>query len=83
MQAKGKSKKSGVASLKLLKKAIFLKKNGKQKSQNHRWSKRAKAYSGSLHACHSDDTSGHFGITKTCKMLTGRVYWRGIQFSIH
>ena len=31
-----------------------------------------------LEACHSDVTSGHFGITKTCKRLTERFYWRGI-----
>ena len=31
-----------------------------------------------LEACHSDFTSGHFGVTKTCKRLTERFYWRGI-----
>ena len=31
-----------------------------------------------LEACHSDITSGHFGVTKTCKRLTERFYWRGI-----
>ena len=31
-----------------------------------------------LQACHSDPTSGHFGIAKTCKRLTERFYWRGI-----
>ena len=31
-----------------------------------------------LEACHSDFTSGNFGVTKTCKKLTERFYWRGI-----
>ena len=31
-----------------------------------------------LQACHSDPTSGHFGIVKMCKRLTERFYWHGI-----
>ena len=54
---------------------FFLKKNGKQKVKiitNPKEQKRI------LEACHSDVTSGHFGVTKTCKRLTERFYWRGI-----
>ena len=31
-----------------------------------------------LRSCHSDPTSGHFGITKTWRRLAERFYWRGM-----
>ena len=31
-----------------------------------------------LESCHSDPTSGHFGITKTSKRIAERFYWRGM-----
>ena len=35
-----------------------------------------------LQACHSDATSGHFGVAKTYKWLTERFYWRGITHQV-
>ena len=54
---------------------FFLRKNGKQKVKIITDPKEQKRI---LEACHSDVTSGHFGVTKTCKRLTERFYWRGI-----
>ena len=31
-----------------------------------------------LQACHSDATSGHFGVTKTHRRVAERFYWKGI-----
>ena len=31
-----------------------------------------------LKACHSDSTSGHFGVTKTYKRIAERFYWKGM-----
>lgn len=31
-----------------------------------------------LKACHSEATSGHFGVTKTHKRIAERFYWKGI-----
>lgn len=54
---------------------FFLRKNGKQKVKIITDPNEQKRI---LEACHSDVTSGHFGVTKTCKRLTERFYWRGI-----
>ena len=54
---------------------FFLRKNGKQKVKIITDPKEQKRI---LEACHSDVTSEHFGVTKTCKRLTERFYWRGI-----
>ena len=35
-----------------------------------------------LQACHSDATSGHFGVAKTYKRFTERFYWRGITHQV-
>ena len=32
-----------------------------------------------LESCHSDPTSGHFGITKTWRRVAERFYWRGMS----
>lgn len=32
-----------------------------------------------LTSCHSDPTSGHFGITKTWIRVAERFYWRGMS----
>ena len=32
-----------------------------------------------LLSCHSDPTSGHFGMTKTWRRVAERFYWRGIS----
>ena len=34
--------------------------------------------SAKLQACHSDATSGHFGVTKTHRRVAERFYWKGI-----
>ena len=31
-----------------------------------------------LKACHSDATSGQFGVTKTHKWIAERFYWKGM-----
>ena len=31
-----------------------------------------------LQSCHSDSTSGHFGVTKTRRRLAERFYWKGM-----
>ena len=31
-----------------------------------------------LRSCHSDPTSGHFGVTKTFRRVAERFYWRGM-----
>ena len=31
-----------------------------------------------LQSCHSDVTSGHFGVTKTWRRVAERFYWRGL-----
>ena len=31
-----------------------------------------------LMACHSEPTSGHFGVTKTYKRIAERFYWKGM-----
>ena len=31
-----------------------------------------------LRSCHSDPTSGHFGITKTWRRVAERLYWKGM-----
>ena len=31
-----------------------------------------------LHSCHSDPTSGNFGVTKTWRRLAERFYWKGM-----
>ena len=31
-----------------------------------------------LKACHSEPTSGHFGVTKTYKRIAERFYWKGM-----
>ena len=31
-----------------------------------------------LNACHSDPTSGHFGVTKTWKRVAERFHWKGL-----
>ena len=54
---------------------FFVKKNGKKRAKIITDPKEQKCI---LEAYHSDVTSGHFGVTKTCKRLTERFYWRGI-----
>ena len=34
-------------------------------------------------ACHSEPTSGHFGMTKTWKKITERFYWKGMVSDVH
>ena len=29
-------------------------------------------------SCHSDETSGHFGVRKTANRISDRFYWRGM-----
>lgn len=31
-----------------------------------------------LHACHSEPTSGHFGVSKTLNRIRERFYWKGM-----
>ena len=31
-----------------------------------------------LNACHSEPTSGHYGVTKTWKRIAERFYWKGM-----
>ena len=31
-----------------------------------------------LKACHSEPSSGHFGVTKTYKRIAERFYWKGM-----
>lgn len=31
-----------------------------------------------LDACHSEATSGHFGVTKTLNRVRERFYWKGL-----
>ena len=33
-------------------------------------------------ACHSEPTSGHFGVTKTRKKISERFYWKGMAKQI-
>ena len=54
---------------------FLLRKNGKQKVKIIADPEEQKRI---LEACHSDHTFGHFGVTKTCKRITERFYWRGI-----
>ena len=35
-----------------------------------------------LKACHSEPTSGHFGLTKTWKRIAERFYWKGIVSNV-
>ena len=61
---------------------FLLRKNGKQKVKIITEPEEQKRI---LEACHSDVTSGHFGIMKTCKRLTERLffYWRGITKQVN
>ena len=34
-------------------------------------------------ACHSEPTSGHFGLTKTWRRITERFYWKGMVSDVH
>ena len=34
-------------------------------------------------ACHSEPTSGHFGLTKTWKRVAERFYWKGMVSDVH
>ena len=62
--------------LEINKRELFLlRKNGEQKVKIITEPEEQKLI---LEACQSDVTSGHFGITKTCKRLMERFYWRGI-----
>lgn len=36
-----------------------------------------------LQACHSEATSGHFGVTKTHRRVAERFYWKGIVGDVH
>ena len=36
-----------------------------------------------LRSCHSDPTSGHFGVTKTFRRVAERFYWRGTHWWYH
>ena len=34
-------------------------------------------------ACHSEPTSGHFGLTKTWRRVAERFYWKGMVKDVH
>ena len=34
-------------------------------------------------ACHSEPTSGHFGLTKTWRRVAERFYWKGMVADVH
>ena len=60
---------------------FLLRKNGEQKVKIITEPEEQKHI---LEACHSDVTSGHFGVTKhVAKRLTERFYWRGITKQVN
>ena len=36
-----------------------------------------------IKACHSEPTSGHFGVTKTWRRVAERFYWKGMVADVH
>ena len=36
-----------------------------------------------MKACHSEPTSGHFGLTKTWRRVAERFYWKGMVVDVH
>ena len=36
-----------------------------------------------LKACHSEPTSGHFGLSKTWGRVAERLYWKGVVVDVH
>ena len=36
-----------------------------------------------MKACHSEPTSGHFGLTKTWRRVAERFYWKGMVADVH
>ena len=36
-----------------------------------------------IKSCHSEPTSGHFGLTKTWRRVAERFYWKGMVTDVH
>ena len=36
-----------------------------------------------IKACHSEPTSGHFGVTKTWRRVAEQFYWKGMVADVH